>query len=147
MPRRALLLVATFVAAALFTACSQQDPPANSALAPGDGAVTSTPASRSGSALRAAPAPSPTSIPRPPSRGIPPPAIEAAAYLVVDGDTGATLLESNASARLAPASLTKIATAIVVLERNPNLDAVIEVHPDLEKLLLEDSSTMKLLPR
>lgn len=99
-----------------------------------------------GAALRSPATPTPTPIPRPPSRGVPPPTIEAAAYLVVDGDTGASLLESNANARLAPASLTKIATAIVVLERNPDLETIIEVHPDLEKLLLEDSSTMKLLP-
>src|SRR5690606_32524119 len=56
------------------------------------------------------------------------------------------LYELNADARLAPASLTKIATAAVAIESGADLQAVVEVQPDLDRLWLEDSSTMKLLP-
>ncbi len=48
--------------------------------------------------------------------------------------------------RLPPASLTKIATAVLVLESGIDLQTLITVHPDLEKEWLEDSATMGLLP-
>lgn len=64
----------------------------------------------------------------------------------MDEATGASLFEHNADARLSPASLTKIATAIVALETGADLATIIEVNPNLEQLWLEDSSSMGLLP-
>lgn len=49
-------------------------------------------------------------------RPAPPPALKARAALVVDLDSGATLDAINAHARLAPASLTKVVTALVALD-------------------------------
>jgi D-alanyl-D-alanine carboxypeptidase len=66
--------------------------------------------------------------------------------LVFDEASGTALYESNSHDRLPPASLTKIATAVVVLESAPSLDSVIETHPDLERGWLEDSSSMGLEP-
>ncbi len=84
---------------------------------------------------------------RPPtSRNIPPPAVTAGAVLVWDDASGTALYEDNARQRLAPASLTKIATAVVVLESGADLDRVLTVNPDLEKQWLQDSSMMGLLP-
>ena len=64
----------------------------------------------------------------------------------MDEATGASLYEHNADARLAPASLTKIATAVVAVETGTDLETIIEVQPDIDRFWLEDSSTMKLLP-
>jgi len=75
-----------------------------------------------------------------------PPAVQARAVLVFDDASGTALYESNSHDRLPPASLTKIATAVVVLEAHESLDTVIETHPDLEKEWLEDSSSMGLEP-
>lgn len=83
---------------------------------------------------------------RPKDRGLPPPAIDARAALVLDVASGAQLFAANADLRLPPASLTKIATAVVVLESGIDLDQVIEVNPDLERLWLDDVATMGLLP-
>jgi len=47
------------------------------------------------------------------------PELSAAAVLVVDGKTRKTLLEKNSQLRLPPASLTKIMTALVALEKYP----------------------------
>src|SRR5690349_11661919 len=45
------------------------------------------------------------------------PNVTARAAVVIDASTGAILYEKNAHDRLPPASLTKMATAIVALER------------------------------
>src|SRR6188508_1516604 len=50
-----------------------------------------------------------------------PPAVSARAVLVFDEASGTSLYESNSHDRLPPASLTKIATAVVVLEGAPSL--------------------------
>lgn len=52
----------------------------------------------------------------PTSLGLPVPAVNASAVLVMDEASGAVLFEQNAEAQLAPASLTKIATAVVALQ-------------------------------
>jgi serine-type D-Ala-D-Ala carboxypeptidase (penicillin-binding protein 5/6) len=57
------------------------------------------------------------------------PAPGARAAIVVDADTGAVLYERNSRAELAPASLTKMVTALVALERAP-LDRPVHIaHP------------------
>lgn len=48
---------------------------------------------------------------------LPPPRVGARAAIVIDADTGRVLYEQNAHERLPPASLTKMATALVALER------------------------------
>ena len=50
----------------------------------------------------------------------PPPTLAASAYILQDYHTGKVLAESNADARLAPASLTKIMTVYVVFRELSN---------------------------
>jgi D-alanyl-D-alanine carboxypeptidase len=75
-----------------------------------------------------------------------PSVVPARAVLVFDDASGTALYESNSHDRLPPASLTKIATAVIVLETGQSLDTVVETHPDLERGWLEDSSSMGLEP-
>jgi D-alanyl-D-alanine carboxypeptidase (penicillin-binding protein 5/6) len=59
----------------------------------------------------------------------PVPAPEARAAIVLDAETGAVLYERNSRAELAPASLTKMVTALVAVERAP-LDRPVHIlHP------------------
>ena len=64
---------------------------------------------------------------------------------MLDEASGAILFERDGHRRMAPASLTKIAAAMVVIEAG-GLDRVIDVHPDLQREWQEDSSTMGLEP-
>lgn len=139
----------------LLTACTgtsaREQPPSPPAVAPAASSSDVAPAvapapmlapsttSPAPQTLLPAPKPGPTSI------GLPPPAIKAAGAVVMDEASGQVLFEIDAHRRLPPASLTKIATAALVIER-ANLDEVIEVHPDLDRYLREDYSTMKLEP-
>ena len=73
----------------------------------------------------------------------PAPAVTSAAVAVVDEASGALLYDKKAHERLAPASLTKIATAIVAIEgMEPN--AVITTDVDSRKMY--ESSVMGLVP-
>lgn len=54
--------------------------------------------------------------PAPVSNFSSPPEISAKSAVVIDSETGASLFEKNARARLLPASTTKLATALVALE-------------------------------
>jgi D-alanyl-D-alanine carboxypeptidase (penicillin-binding protein 5/6) len=74
---------------------------------------------------------------------VPVPAVNAAAALVMDEGSGAVLWEMNGSERLAPASLTKIATALVALSEG-GYDRVFEV--DVDSKAMPGSSVMGLLP-
>ena len=77
------------------------------------------------------------------SLGIPVPEVSASAVIVVDDATLAVLYDKDGFTRRAPASLTKIATAIVTVERaRLHEEAVSPVH----YWELEDSSTMALEP-
>ena len=60
------------------------------------------------------------------------PDIEAKAGLIMDYDTGVILYEKNIHERLPMASLTKIMTAIIILE-NHDLDEVVKVDVDLNQ--------------
>lgn len=53
-----------------------------------------------------------------------PPSVRSAATILVDATTGHTILGSNADARLAPASLTKMMTALVAVERAQLTDVI-----------------------
>jgi D-alanyl-D-alanine carboxypeptidase len=63
----------------------------------------------------------PARLPLLPPGSVPPPAILGQAAVVIDGDTGRVLYDLNAHERRAPASTTKIMTAILALEHG-NLD-------------------------
>lgn len=78
------------------------------------------------------------------SKAAPLPAIPARAYILLDEASGAVLAESGASLRLPPASVTKIATAILLLELG-DLDDVVTVDIDYDDL--EPDSTVMGLAR
>ena len=70
------------------------------------------------------------------------PVIPARSYILVDETSGAVLAESNATRRLPPASVTKIATAILLLELG-HLGDVVTVDVDFNELD-SDSTVMGL---
>jgi D-alanyl-D-alanine carboxypeptidase len=75
-----------------------------------------------------------------------PPELKGSAALVMDVVTGRTVYELNGSRRLAPASTTKMMTAIVVLE-NAGLQEKVKVREEvLRPLKGTDSSVMGLVP-
>jgi D-alanyl-D-alanine carboxypeptidase len=78
---------------------------------------------------------------------IAPPPVTAPEVAVVDDETGLLLYDRAAHARRAPASTTKIATAIVALEHAASLDAVVRVTVDGWAMHTADgSSIMGLQP-
>jgi len=84
-----------------------------------------------------------------PQRTLPvaPPPVSAAEVAVVDDDSGLLLYGANPHAREAPASTTKIATAIVTLEHAANLDQTVRVSVDGFAMAAADgSSIMGLSP-
>ena len=82
----------------------------------------------------------------PTSRGIPPPELSAAAAIVVDDASLAVLYEKDAYTPRPPASVTKIATAIVAAESTP-LDALVTSGLHYWELAIDgDSTTMGLEP-
>jgi D-alanyl-D-alanine carboxypeptidase (penicillin-binding protein 5/6) len=74
---------------------------------------------------------------------VPPPAIGARAAVVVDEASGAVLYDKEAHVALPPAILTKIATAILALERG-DLDAWVDI--DVDSSTMRGSTIMGLLP-
>jgi D-alanyl-D-alanine carboxypeptidase len=87
--------------------------------------------------------PAPTAAAPVPVRTAPPPAIGATAAVVIDGASGAVLFEKNAHQPLPPASLTKMATAILAVEGG-NLDRWVSV--DVDSRTMTDSTVMGLRP-
>ena len=88
--------------------------------------------------------PTPTPIPVPVKvRDAAPPQIGAVAAIVVDQQSGAVLYAKNEHLDRSPASITKIITAIVALERG-KLDDVVKVSYDATELV--DSTLMGLYP-
>jgi D-alanyl-D-alanine carboxypeptidase len=76
-----------------------------------------------------------------------PPPVTAAEVAVVDDDSGLLLYGANPHAREAPASTTKIATAIVTLEHAANLDQPVRVTVNgLAMATADGSSIMGLSP-
>lgn len=53
------------------------------------------------------------------------------AAMLVDQDTGKVLYAKNAQDQLAPASTTKVMTAVLLLEEGPSLDTVVEIGSDI----------------
>jgi D-alanyl-D-alanine carboxypeptidase len=54
--------------------------------------------------------------------------ISAQAYLVLNASTGQVLAQKNADAPRVPASLTKLVTALVFLDTNPNLNKIVTMQ-------------------
>lgn len=73
----------------------------------------------------------------------PPPATAAAAVAILDEASASVLYAANGDAPLAPASLTKIATAIVAIEHG-DLDRRVMV--DVDSRVMRGSTVMGLLP-
>jgi D-alanyl-D-alanine carboxypeptidase (penicillin-binding protein 5/6) len=70
-----------------------------------------------------------------------PPTVTARAAAVVEGSCGALLYDRNAHERRAPASLVKLATALVAVERG-DLEAKVDVNVDSGLLLETTGSTV-----
>jgi serine-type D-Ala-D-Ala carboxypeptidase (penicillin-binding protein 5/6) len=80
----------------------------------------------------------------PPTRNLlPAPGVTAASAIVIDEASGAVLWEKDPHRQMAPASVTKIATAVIALQEG-NLDAPVTVDVDYQDL--PGSSVMGLLP-
>ena len=73
-----------------------------------------------------------------------PPEVTAAAVVVIDDATGAVLYGLNEHQRLPPASLTKLATAILAVESARDLDVPVAI--DVDSRAMPGSSVMGLLP-
>jgi len=72
-----------------------------------------------------------------------PPTIGADAAVVIDDASGAVLFDLGAHRRLPPASLTKIATAAIAIDR-ARLDEMVTVDIDYDEPNLDDASVMGL---
>ena len=108
------------------------------------------------SAVEEPPPPTPAPTPRPPfvllpdrwaagpaGTGAPAPEVTAFAAVVIDQASGAILYDKQANRVLAPASLTKVATAIIALEEG-DLNATVTV--DVDSRFMKDSSVMGIIP-
>lgn len=71
------------------------------------------------------------------------PYIYAQNYLLIDGNTHYPLIEYEAGARVPFASITKLMTALVTIENNPNLDKVVSIQPEDTNVV---ETTMGLFP-
>src|SRR2546430_7420595 len=93
---------------------------------------------------RTAPLPTAVARPRPTLRPIPAPAIDAQEVVLVNLDTGRFLWQSNGRAARAPASLTKIFTAMVAVDLM-GMNTLVTV-PDSIRQLPADSTFMGFTP-
>lgn len=90
--------------------------------------------------------PTPTATVAPPIKtgSAPPPAVNSWSIAVIDQDSGALLYGKDPHRELAPASLTKIFTALVTLEQGWDLNKEITVQFDSTELV--DSTLMGIKP-
>lgn len=96
-----------------------------------------------GAAISTIPAPAPRGT-APRLTGVPAPAVNARAAVVVDEASGAVLYDQNAYASVPPASLTKIVTAILAIEGG-DLDSWVHVA-DVDYRQMPGSSVMGIIP-
>ena len=157
LPRTFVLLfivVGVFIALIDRSGVFQQSGSAeHGATAPLPVASSAGPATQETDPLRAAspaplptatPLPTPTPIPAPVKlRDIAPPEVGAVSAAVIDDASRALLYGKNAHLERAPASITKIVTAIVALERG-KLDDLVTVRYDPAELI--DSTVMGVNP-
>jgi D-alanyl-D-alanine carboxypeptidase (penicillin-binding protein 5/6) len=88
--------------------------------------------------------PAPLVLGTPVTPGVKPPVVHAASAVLVDLDTGAEIWELNPQARRAPASLTKVITALVAVQAM-GLDREVTVPASIRRLPW-DSTLMGLTP-
>lgn len=69
-----------------------------------------------------------------------PPQVTARYIAIVDEDSGAMLFDQGADVRVPPASVTKIATALLALQREPDLQRVIPITIDGGEMAAQDGS-------
>lgn len=69
-----------------------------------------------------------------------PPAVTARHVAIVDEDSGAMLYSKGPDEQVAPASVTKIATTLVALQREPDLGRVIPITVDGGAMAAQDGS-------
>lgn len=62
--------------------------------------------------------------------------------MLIDADSGEAIASRDADARMYPASLTKVMTAVVVLDHADELDAVVEAPADMFPALWEQNASM-----
>ena len=146
----------------LFSPAAGGTPEASSVAAPSQGGMEVSSARRAPQdlpqprvdhgAISATPAPTPRPPAEivlqpwaaPPTRNLlPAPGVTAASAIVIDEASGAVLWEKDPHRRMAPASTTKIMTAVIALQEG-NLDAPVTVDVDYQDL--PGSSVMGLLP-
>ena len=94
-------------------------------------------------ALGSIPPPAATGLPPVAVKALPPPTVSAASVAVIDAASGAVIYERGGHRTLPPASLTKIVTAILTVERG-RLDSWVPVTIDSREM--GDSSVMGLRP-
>lgn len=71
------------------------------------------------------------------------PDVRAESYCVMDAETGEIILWKNKDEKLNPASITKVLTALVVIENCPNLDEVLTYSAEAISTLTANSSTLE----
>ncbi|MFA7248331.1 MAG: D-alanyl-D-alanine carboxypeptidase family protein [Dehalococcoidia bacterium] len=106
---------------------------------PGSAPAVAVPAARKTSPIVPPPSGTPPKQPLP----VPAPAIAARAAVVIDDATGAVLYDYNGRTRVPPASLTKIATAALAIDRG-KLDDWVTVDYDFTDPTLNDATEMGL---
>lgn len=155
LPRRSRLtaLLAPLVAAASLVALSgcsgevlatEVRANGNAITAPAPAAAAASAGAPVNSAARTSYLVPPPSAPAPRQPvAVPAPAISARAAIVVDDASGAVLYDYNGRTRIQPASLTKIATAALAVDRG-NLDEWVTIDFDYDEPALDDASVMGL---
>ena len=74
------------------------------------------------------------------------PNILSPAAILMDAETGQVLYDKSAKERLYPASITKVLTAIIALEKNENLNEKVIIGKDVPYQIASNSSAIYLLP-
>ena len=100
-------------------------------------------AQRFGAAPYLRPLPNPSAAPPVLLAKVQPRKPQARAAIVIDADSGAVLYEHNAHVAIPPASLTKVVTGLLAIERG-NLDEPVRVNVDSR--LMNGSTVMGLIP-
>lgn len=93
--------------------------------------------------VRGALRPPPSATPPARRAELAPPPISAASAVVIDGASGTVLFEKDPHRRMPPASLTKLATAILAVDAG-DLDAI--VTSDVDSRTMRGSTVMGLVP-
>lgn len=66
--------------------------------------------------------------------------------ILMDAETGQVLYDKNAKDQLYPASITKVLTAIVALEKNEDLSEKVVIGKDVPNQIVSNSSAIYLIP-